>query len=178
VELFGYYESPEYIVLLLGYVEGLDLATLLRQRQRLDEPRAALVFVQLLRGLEHVHGRGVVHRDVKPGNLLVTPAGRAYLIDFGLAVAADEMDPAGGGDDCDYEVRVVGTLGYLAPEILLGHVSGWSGSALGDVWAAGVMLYEAVFGFAPLLPHEIVSAPVEVLPPPLADSTRGPPATS
>lgn len=102
----------------------------------LDRLRDALV--QLVHGLHHLHVHGLVHRDVKPSNVLITEDGTAKLLDFGLAFTARSApDPS--------DSVVVGTLGYLSPE----QSAGRPVTAASDFFALGVMLYEALAGRTP-----------------------------
>jgi serine/threonine protein kinase len=96
---------------------------------------------QILEALAHAHGRGIVHRDVKPSNVLVAegPELSIRLLDFGLAQLAEEEPLTATGD-------VPGTLAYVPPERL---VHGESGGPPADVWAVGVLLWEALAGWHP-----------------------------
>lgn len=129
--------------LLLAYAPGEEMG-----RWLLNGPgprQALLVFRQLLEALEHMHAQGLVHRDVKPENLLVCEAGEARLLDFDLSGPAYERFPR--------PLRV-GTLPYLAPEQVLGQSPGPEA----DLYAAGVILYWILAG-----EHPFVGSPEEVL---------------
>jgi len=120
-------------------VPGLDLRRQVLKHGRLDERAAASVVAQAARGLAYAHGQGLVHRDVKPANLLVTPEGRVKVLDLGLAGSAIESDGTRLG-------RVVGTMDYMAPEQIR------SPDGVGppaDVYALGCTLYFAVTGQVP-----------------------------
>lgn len=127
--------------LVTEYVPGMDLRRLVRSHGRLAIPEAASVILQTARALEYAHSRGVVHRDVKPGNILVTPDGIAKLSDLGLAGAMHnaEDDPRKG--------RIVGTPDYLAPEVIRSY--GEEFSPLSDIYSLGCSLYYAVCGKVP-----------------------------
>jgi eukaryotic-like serine/threonine-protein kinase len=103
-------------------------------------PRVASIVVQLGMILDHVHGRGLVHHDVKPANVLLLRGGRVTLLDFGLACRANAAGPVGGG-----EGFCVGTMDYAAPEQILGE----STNARTDVYSLGCVLYELVTGRRP-----------------------------
>jgi hypothetical protein len=118
----------------MEFIDGEDLARLLRRIGRLPETKALEVARQLCAGLQAAHDRGVIHRDLKPANVMIDGDGRAKITDFGLAIAA-----AGGGDG------VAGTPQYLAPELFRGAAAG----VASDVYALGLVLYELFCGAAP-----------------------------
>ena len=138
----GHDGNVHYLV--CEYVPGADLRRLVRSRGKLSMNDAATIISQAANGLSHAHSRGLIHRDVKPGNLLVTPEGFTKVSDLGLAgflgtgADADEPDPRAG--------KIVGTADYLAPEQVL-TPNNVTGAA--DVYALGVTLYYAVTGKVP-----------------------------
>jgi len=150
---FGFYEqAATHVLLILGHVPGRELHDLLRENVRLGESQAAPIFLQVVQAVQYMHSISVVHRDIKPRNVLVSaedpPA--AVLIDLGLAIdLSDNKDL-----EASEQLGIVGTLGYLAPEVMLEH--GMVVAACRhDMWALGVLLYETVFGFQPFQAHEI-----------------------
>ncbi|MCE9547146.1 MAG: serine/threonine protein kinase [Planctomycetia bacterium] len=128
--------------LVTEYVPGTDLRQLVLRRGRLGQREAATIVSQVARGLDHAHHRGLIHRDVKPGNVLVTPDGHAKLSDLGLvgfsSPEAAHEDPRSG--------RTVGTADYLAPEVI---ASPRKVSAASDIYSLGCTLYYAVTGKVP-----------------------------
>ena len=124
------------------YVPGSDLRKLVRKHSRLTMQEAATIISQAAEGLEHAHNIGVIHRDIKPGNLLVTPEGHTKVIDLGLAgfVTVDDEDKA------NQQRRLVGTPDYLAPEVIRNPADA---SPASDVYALGCTLYYAVSGKVP-----------------------------
>jgi serine/threonine-protein kinase len=114
-------------------------ATRLSQRLPIAPARAARIAAQVAEALDAVHAAGFVHRDVKPGNVLVGATDRAYLTDFGLA---KEISGDPGLTD---EGRWLGTVGYAAPEQIRGRPAG----ERSDVYSLGATLYEAVTGTPP-----------------------------
>ena len=126
--------------LVTEYVPGTDLRKLVRTQGRLTEPHAAKVIMQAALALDYAHQRGLVHRDVKPGNLLVTPQGRTKVSDLGLAGYIDQLetDPRAG--------KVVGTPDYLAPEVFR---TPRNISPVSDIYSLGCTLYYAVTGKVP-----------------------------
>jgi YVTN family beta-propeller protein len=136
----GEHEGVLYIA--MRYVDGTDLRTVLRKEHRLDPLRSAGVIAQVASALDAAHERGLVHRDVKPANLLVAARGggeHVYLTDFGLTKrsTSDSSLTAAG--------EWVGTLDYVAPE----QVRGDPIDGRADVYALGCVLYEMLTGTVP-----------------------------
>jgi serine/threonine-protein kinase len=139
--------------LVLEHIEGETLDEALT-RGPFPEREVAKMGAQLAAGLEAAHQRGVVHRDLKPGNLRVTPDGRLKILDFGLARllrAAPDRDTLGSLTEAE---TVVGTLPYMAPE----QLSGEKADARADLYAAGALLYELATGRRPFV--ETSAAPL------------------
>lgn len=126
-------ESEGRLFLSMEFVDGEDLASLLRRIGRLPDDKAVEVAQQLCAGLAAAHGAGVLHRDLKPSNVMLDGKGRARITDFGLAIAAS---------DADREKGPAGTPGYLAPELL----SGARASVQSDLYALGLIFYELFTG--------------------------------
>ena len=124
----------------MEYVPGMDLRRLIKAKGPLPQDQAASIIMQAAYGLEYAHQQGMVHRDVKPGNILVTPEGIAKVSDVGLAAFTANLvdDPRAG--------KIVGTADYLSPEqirspLAVGPVS--------DVYSLGCTLYYTVCGKVP-----------------------------
>ena len=120
-------------------VDGLDLRKQVRRYGVLDDVTAASVIVQAARGLAYAHDKGLVHRDVKPGNLLVTTDGRVKVLDLGLAGSIMEEESTRLG-------RVIGTMDYMAPEQI--RAADKAGPPA-DVYGLGCTLYYALVGEVP-----------------------------
>lgn len=133
----GYDAMVYYLVTEL--VPGMDLRRLVRKHGPLDETTAASIFVQVARGLAFAHAQGVVHRDVKPGNILVMDDGRAKVLDLGLAGSMLEAEAIRLG-------RVVGTMDYIAPEQI--RTPDDVGPPA-DIYALGCTMYYALAGEVP-----------------------------
>jgi eukaryotic-like serine/threonine-protein kinase len=125
-----------YIV--MEQVEGRTLADVLRERGRLPHEEAVALALQACNGLAHAHEAGLVHRDVKPQNLLLRDDGTLKVADFGIARAAEETALTEIG-------TVLGTAAYLSPE----QAAGEEVTAAADVYALGAVLYELLTGRAP-----------------------------
>ena len=126
-----------YIV--MEYVDGPSLREVLGRRRRLSAAEALAVVEPVCRALARAHAAGVVHRDVKPENVLVGPDGTPKVADFGIARAAAETNHTTTG-------TIVGSVHYLAPEL----VDGREATSASDQYAVGVLLYELLTGHKPL----------------------------
>ena len=141
----GEHESSPFIA--MEFIDGDSLEQVLRERKRLPLLEGLAIVEQLCAGLGYAHGHGVVHRDVKPANVLVRPDGRVTIVDFGIARLADQTRQLTKTD------TLLGTVHYIAPERLKGDLS--DGRA--DVWSVGVMLYEMLTGQLPFKGSDISS---------------------
>jgi eukaryotic-like serine/threonine-protein kinase len=138
VAVFDQGEDGGAVYLAMEYVEGRTLRQLLRDHGRLAAAYALDVMAPVLSALHAAHTAGIVHRDVKPENVLVGDDGRVKVADFGLARALTNASTATRG-------LLLGTVNYISPEQALGEVA----TPRSDVYSAGVMLYELLTGFPP-----------------------------
>ena len=129
--------------IVMEYVDGHSCAELLRDNGPMSPRDAVEILTQACRGLDYAHRNGVVHRDVKPGNLMVNTDGVVKLADFGIAKAAEQSDITKVGS-------VLGTAAYLSPEQARGEKAGPSS----DMYALGVVSYQLMAGH---LPYEAAS---------------------
>jgi hypothetical protein len=157
------YEAGEHegqLYLAMRYVEGSDLKTLLERDEQLSPERALSILAQIADALDAAHRRGLVHRDVKPANVLLDEDGHAYLTDFGITKQV-------GGESTDTG-RVVGTLDYLAPE----QIRGEDVDGRADCYALACVLYECLAGVPPFrraTEAETLWAHIQEEPTPLPD---------
>jgi hypothetical protein len=162
---FGRSEGRPYMVMEL--VRGETLADRLTREGPLPPQEAARIATQVAEALEEAHAAGIVHRDVKPGNLMLTPAGDVKVMDFGIAAAAWAVRITTSG-------LVLGTPSYLAPE----QAKGEKTTPASDVYALGAVLYEMVAGHPPFVaesPVAVALAHVREDPPPLHQVAEGVP---
>ena len=140
VAVYDVVEESGAIWLVMELVDGPSLAQLVADEGALPHDRAARLGLQVLTALEAAHLAGVVHRDVKPANVLVLPGDRAKLTDFGVATIRDESRVTLTG-------LIVGSPSYMAPE----QATGGDITPATDLWALGALLYFAVEGEPPFL---------------------------
>jgi serine/threonine protein kinase len=141
-------EQAGVAYLVMKLVEGTDLARLVRERGPLPVAEACELARQAALGLQHLHERGLVHRDVKPSNLMRTPDGVVKILDLGLARWREEVAP---GDDLTGAGRFLGTPNYLAPEQAR---SAAEVDIRADVYGLGSTLFYLLTGRAPFAHHE------------------------
>ncbi|MDX3411436.1 serine/threonine-protein kinase, partial [Streptomyces sp. ME02-6977A] len=153
--------------IVMELVRGLSLADLLDAEGPLEPRRAALIGAEVLAALRAAHAAGVLHRDVKPANVLLANDGRVVLTDFGIARVE-------GSEALTMTGEVVGSPEFLAPERALGRTPG----AASDLWSLGVLLYATVEGVSPFrqgTPLSTLRAIVdEAVPPPRRAGALGP----
>ena len=164
-------EAGGQVYIAMELVEGQPLDAVLA-RGPLPVERAVGYGTQIADALAHAHERGVVHRDLKSANVVITPEGRAKVLDFGLAkqLVGEELAEATTeyGATLTVPGSVVGTVAYMAPEQLKGQPA----DARSDVWALGIVLYEMLAGkrpFAGQTGYELSSAILNEPPSPLPD---------
>ena len=164
VPIYAAGEAEGTLFLAMRYVEGSDLRDIIKQQGPLDPDRVVAIVGQVAEALDTAHEAGLVHRDVKPGNILVDPAGRAYLCDFGLAKHSSTVN------SLTRDTAFVGTIDYIAPE----QIQGGSVDGRADEYALGCVLYEALTGLPPFRRDSDLAVVFAHLkePPPLPTATR------
>jgi serine/threonine-protein kinase len=171
VPTFASGEEGGTLYLAMAYVEGSDLRKLLRTEGPLEPERALALIEQVADALDAAHAAGLVHRDVKPGNILLDETGRAFITDFGLAKSRDASALTRTG-------FAVGSLPYMAPE----QARAEEVTAAADVYALGCVVFECLAGAPPFAGRrgvQMLSAHLYDEPPdPCATRTDGSPELS
>jgi serine/threonine-protein kinase len=141
VSVYDWGEEGSTYFIVMEYVDGPTLRDLVRQEGRLHPTRAADIGADIANALSFAHRNGVIHRDVKPGNVLITRTGQVKVTDFGIARAARDS----AGENLTQTGTVMGTATYFSPE----QAQGQAIDQRSDVYALGVVLYEMVTGRPP-----------------------------
>ena len=137
-DVYDYGEGSGSAYLVMEIVSGDSLARIIEKRIRLTEIEVLSIVEQTAKALHAAHEDGLVHRDIKPGNLLITPAGKVKITDFGIARVADQVALTATG-------QVMGTVQYLSPE----QATGKPATPSTDIYSLGIVAYEALTGRRP-----------------------------
>jgi serine/threonine-protein kinase len=163
VPLYEAGENDGTVYIVSRWVEGTELGALLHRDGPMEPVRAARTAAQIADALDLAHEKGLVHRDVKPSNVIVTSEGHVYLTDFGLAKRAESAPGFTGAD------QLLGTVDYVAPE----QIEGSEPDAYSDIYSLGCVLYEMLAGQPPFADQKggmaKMWAQVNAEPPPLRE---------
>ena len=160
--VYDYGEDSSSAYLVMELVPGESLSRVIEREKRLSDIKVLDIIAQTARALAAAHSRGLVHRDIKPGNLLITPDGRVKITDFGIARVGDQVPLTKTG-------QVMGTVQYLAPEQATGKPS----TPATDLYSLGVVAYEALSGKRPFTGENqmaIAMAHINEMPPALPET--------
>jgi len=138
IRIFDLGQADGLKFITMEYIEGEDLQSLLKERKKLEPADAAKIIAQVCRALEVAHSEGVIHRDLKPQNIMLDKTGRAYVMDFGIArsTLTSSMTQTGA---------LIGTPDYMSPE----QAKGQTVDARSDLFAIGIIFYEILSGQSP-----------------------------
>ncbi len=164
--VFDYGEENGSAFLVMELVPGEALSTILEREGALSSDKTLDIVAQTASALQAAHAAGLVHRDIKPGNLLITPDGRVKITDFGIARIADQVPLTATG-------QVMGTVQYLSPEQASGHAA----SPATDIYSLGIVAYECLAGKRPFTGESqvaIAMAQINDAPPPLPNTVSEP----
>ena len=134
----GFEDNMHYIV--MEFVEGLSLKDYIKQKGALPVQPACAIMMQILDGIKYAHEHGIIHRDIKPHNILLGKDGRTKVTDFGIAVGMTDMTQT-----YNTSSRIMGSVHYIAPE----QVQGQPVTEKSDIYSAGVVFYEMLTGQLP-----------------------------
>ncbi|WP_405374604.1 MULTISPECIES: protein kinase domain-containing protein [unclassified Microbacterium] len=164
--VFDYGEENGSAFLVMELVPGEALSTIVEREGSLSTDKTLDIVAQTASALQAAHAAGLVHRDIKPGNLLITPDGRVKITDFGIARIADQVPLTATG-------QVMGTVQYLSPEQASGHAA----SPSTDIYSLGIVAYELLAGRRPFTGESqvaIAMAQINDTAPPLPDTVAEP----
>jgi hypothetical protein len=175
VHVYDLVESPDGDWIVMELVEGQTLRKLIQEKGCLPLEQVIRLGLDICEGLAEAHSHGILHRDLKASNVMVTPAGRAKILDFGLAKQLPQVD---GGEDQEISISatglVVGTSYAMSPE----QVQGRPLDARSDLFSLGSLLYEMLAGEPPFRAATSAASQASVLifqPPPLVEARPGVP---
>ncbi len=148
VSVYDFGEDQKTIFIAMEFVEGQELKKILQKQTGASDLSITIrMMIQLLDALQHAHDKGIVHRDIKPGNIIITPNGDIKVTDFGIAkIDSSELTQMG---------PLLGTPSYMSPEVVNGkHVDSRS-----DIFSAGIVFYQCLTGRKPFEgpPHQAMN---------------------
>src|SRR6266581_3260506 len=138
IRIFDLGQADGFKFITMDYIEGEDLQSLLRRKKKLEPAEAANIIAQTCRALEAAHAEGVIHRDLKPQNIMLDGSGRAYVMDFGIARSTLSPGMTQTG-------TLIGTPDYMSPE----QAKGRAFDARSDLFSVGIIFYEMLAGETP-----------------------------
>ncbi|HEY6332831.1 MAG TPA: protein kinase [Blastocatellia bacterium] len=155
--LFSFFRQVDDYFMVMEFVRGQTLDDHLRTLGRMEQVIAVPLFCQALEGIDHAHRMGIIHRDIKGSNLMLTEAGSVKVMDFGIARVL-------GSARMTRQGSIVGTLEYISPEQLMGLEA----DSRSDIYSLGILLYEMLTGMVPFSndnEYQLMKAQMEITPP-------------
>lgn len=163
VNIFNVSTEANQLYLVIEFLEGMNLEAFIRKYHPLPFPVIQFICEEILKGLDYAHGKGIVHRDIKPGNIMISDDGEVKITDFGLATAKSmsKLTAQGG---------ILGTPAYMSPEQLRGSTP----DVRSDIFSLGATLYEVVDSHSPFLGENVADSMQRIIyhHPPAADAQR------
>ena len=143
VHMFDFFKEGSFYYIVLEYVDGMALDKLLKKREKLTSPITMLILRDTCNALKYAHEKGIIHRDIKPGNILISRHGEIKLADFGIASSEKESD---NDSNLTQQGSALGTPAYMPPEQFSDSKTV---DQRADIYSLGIMLYEMVVGKKP-----------------------------
>jgi len=141
VQVYDHFKEGSSYYIAEEFVDGVSLEQLIKRERYLSNEAAALIFYEVCKGLLHAHEKGVIHRDMKPGNILISNQGEVKLVDFGIATSLEHSE-----DGLTRDGMTLGTPSYIPPEQI---DNAKSVDRRADIYSLGVVLYEMLTGKTP-----------------------------
>lgn len=141
VDVYDHFKEGEAYYIVLEYVDGMALDSFIQKERYINNDLALYIILEISKALKYAHDKNVVHRDIKPGNILISKTGEIKLVDFGIAVSEEESD-----QNLTKVGMTLGTPSYMAPEQFENTKNV---DKRADIYSVGVMLYEMVTGKKP-----------------------------
>lgn len=141
VQVYDHFREGSAYYIAMEYIDGISLEDLITKKKRICPMAALIILNEVAKGLKYAHDKGVVHRDIKPDNVLISKTGRVKLVDFGIATARKDNE-----EEITQTGAVMGTPAYMSPEQL---ASTKTVDKRSDIYSLGVMFYKMVTGVRP-----------------------------
>lgn len=141
VKVFNHFKEGDSYFIAMEYIDGMALEDLIKKNKKINTMPAILIFREICNGLKHAHDYGIIHRDIKPDNVLISKTGDVKLVDFGIATARP-----GSTEDLTKTGTVMGTPSYMSPEQITNSKDVDKRS---DIYSLGVVLYQMITGVKP-----------------------------
>jgi len=141
VQVYDHFKDGSSYYIAEEFVDGMSLEQLIKRERYLSNEAAALIFYEVCKALKHAHDKGVIHRDMKPGNILISNQGEVKLVDFGIATSLEDSE-----EGLTRDGMTLGTPSYIPPEQI---DNAKSVDRRADIYSLGVVLYEMLTGKTP-----------------------------